>query len=54
LEGSAALQFAEKVALQAKEASAAEAEIDFVALTARFEAAPFQSKIKREAFQQTG
>jgi len=33
--------------------SAAEAEIDFVALTARLEAAPFQSKIKSKVFQQT-
>jgi hypothetical protein len=33
--------------------TAAKAEIDFVALTARIEAAPFQSKIKSEIFQQT-
>jgi len=36
-----------------KAPSAAEAEIDFVALVARLEAAPFQSKIKSEIFQQT-
>jgi len=36
-----------------KAPSAAEAEIDFVAHTARPEAAPFPSKIKSEIFQQT-
>jgi hypothetical protein len=32
---------------------AAKSRIDFVALTARLEAAPFQNKIKTEVFQQT-
>jgi len=38
---------------QAEFASAAKAGIDFVAYTARLEAAPFQNKIKRENLQQT-
>ena len=50
----AAKQFAKKVALLSEEKpQRLKAEIDFVALTARLEAAPFQSKVKREAFQQT-
>jgi len=49
----AAEQFAEKVALQSEEQPQRLKPIDFVALTARLEAAPFQNKTKAGVFQQT-
>ena len=50
---SGAKQIAEKVALQSEEQPQRLKPIDFVALTARLEAATFQNKIKTGVFQQT-